>query len=32
MGHYLADKLGIDMKEVTYEKLTSEETRKAHAG
>lgn len=29
MGHYLADKLGIDMKEVTYEKLTSEETRKA---
>lgn len=23
MGHYLADKLGIDMKEVTYEKLTS---------
>ena len=28
MGHYLADKLGIDMKEVTYEKLTSEETRK----
>lgn len=29
MGHYLADKLGIDMKEVTYEKLTSEEMRKA---
>ena len=32
MGHYLADKLGIDMKEVTYEKLTSEENAQGARG
>lgn len=29
MGHYLADRLGKDMKDVTYDFLTSKETRAA---
>ncbi|WP_416181469.1 diaminopropionate ammonia-lyase [Acidaminococcus timonensis] len=29
IGHYLADRLGKDMKDVTYDFLTSQETQKA---